>query len=85
LLHPHHLPIAFRGEQTNTQPTGKPRRIASVEEDLIRKALDQTEGNRALAAQWLGINPSTLYRKLKKLGIDGPERDGRGNRRRTHS
>ncbi|RPJ83022.1 MAG: hypothetical protein EHM18_14990, partial [Acidobacteria bacterium] len=34
-------------------------------------------GNRKAAARSLGIDPSTLYRKLKALGIRIPEVDGR--------
>ncbi|MBW1834894.1 MAG: sigma-54-dependent Fis family transcriptional regulator [Deltaproteobacteria bacterium] len=33
---------------------------------LIKKALDKTDGNKAIAADLLGINITTLYRKIKK-------------------
>jgi PAS domain S-box-containing protein len=54
--------------------------LKAVEKSLIQEALDQHQGNRALAAGELGINLSTLYRKIQRLGIDTPERDGRGKR-----
>jgi len=38
-------------------------------------------GNRRLAAQTLGIDPATLYRKLKSFDLPVPEKDGRS---RTH-
>ena len=37
---------------------------------MIEQALRRHEGNRAAAARELGINPSTLFRKLKTLQID---------------
>jgi len=38
--------------------------------DGNRAALRRHDGNRAAAARELGINPSTLFRKLKTLQID---------------
>ncbi|MDL1962722.1 MAG: sigma-54 dependent transcriptional regulator [Deltaproteobacteria bacterium] len=37
---------------------------------LIKKALDNTYGNKAIAADLLGINITTLYRKIKKYKIN---------------
>ena len=54
--------------------------LKSVEKSLIQEALANHRGNRALAARDLGINLSTLYRKIQRLDIDIPERDGRGKR-----
>lgn len=42
--------------------------LAENEEKLIQNALSQTRGNKAEAAMLLGINLSTLYRKMKKTG-----------------
>ncbi|MBN1608782.1 MAG: sigma-54-dependent Fis family transcriptional regulator, partial [Polyangiaceae bacterium] len=53
-----------------------------VEKALIQQALRKHHGNRALAASELGINLSTLYRKIHRLEIDTPENDGRGKRSR---
>jgi DNA-binding NtrC family response regulator len=49
---------------------------------MVQEALRKHGGNRALAARDLGIDPSTLYRKIKRLHVDVPEQDGRGNVRR---
>ncbi len=43
----------------------QPASIASHEKDAIRKALNQTTGNRRAAAKLLGISEATLYRRLK--------------------
>jgi two-component system response regulator AtoC len=40
-----------------------------VEETLIRKALDRTQGNRTQAAKLLEISHRALLYKLKELGI----------------
>jgi DNA-binding NtrC family response regulator len=40
-----------------------------VERDLINKALEQSGGKKAKAAEILGMSRKTLYRKLKSLGL----------------
>jgi len=48
-----------------------------MEELLLRDALRRHGGNRAAAARELGINTSTLFRKIKALKLD---RIGKGDR-----
>ena len=43
--------------------------LATVEESLIRQALDRTRGNRSRAARLLGITRDTLLYRLKKFEI----------------
>ena len=43
----------------------------------IRAALERTGYNRLAAARELGIHKTTLYRRIRKLGLELPERDGR--------
>ncbi len=43
--------------------------LAEVERRHIQRVLEATQGDRAKAASILGINPSTVYRKIKRLGI----------------
>jgi DNA-binding NtrC family response regulator len=43
--------------------------LAENEKLLIMRALRQTKGNKAEAAQLLGINITTVYRKLEKYQI----------------
>jgi DNA-binding NtrC family response regulator len=45
--------------------------VRHAERSALLKALDRAEGNRTLAARVLGVSRSTLYTKLKELGIDG--------------
>ncbi len=47
----------------------KQRTLGEVERDYIVKTLDDTEWQYKTGAKILGINRSTLYRKLKKYGL----------------
>ncbi|NLF70953.1 MAG: sigma 54-interacting transcriptional regulator [Candidatus Anammoximicrobium sp.] len=77
-IEPEHLPPALRGKPPLM---GKRLREGLTLRDLetlhIRDALRRCRGNRAAAARELGINPSTLFRKLKSLRIPLTEGDGR--------
>ncbi|NLK64130.1 MAG: winged helix-turn-helix transcriptional regulator, partial [Tissierellia bacterium] len=41
--------------------------LKNIEYDTIKKVLQETNGNRKLAAEKLGISVTTLWRRLKKL------------------
>lgn len=51
--------------------------LESLERSAIETALRRNGGHRSKAAKELGIDPSTLYRKMKTLGIRPPAADGR--------
>ncbi len=55
--------------------------LKEIERIYITDALRRNHGNRNAAARELGIHPSTLFRKLRSLDIDVPERDGRSKPR----
>jgi DNA-binding NtrC family response regulator len=44
-------------------------RLLAYERDLITAALSATGGNQRRAAQRLGILPTTLHEKMKRLGL----------------
>lgn len=54
--------------------------LKEVEQSAIEAVLLKYDGNRAMAAKELGINQSTLYRKIKQLNIIPPSIDGRSKR-----
>jgi len=54
--------------------------LRSLESLHIADALRRSSGNRNVAAEELGIHPSTLFRKIKDLGIEAPEKDGRSRK-----
>jgi transcriptional regulator with PAS, ATPase and Fis domain len=51
--------------------------LEALETIHIREMIRRHSGNRKAAAKGLGIHPSTLFRKIKSLGIELPETDGR--------
>lgn len=51
--------------------------VTLVETQAIREALECSGGNRIRAAKQLGIHKSTLFRRIRDLGIELPEHDGR--------
>lgn len=81
-----HLPDHLRRDPHLRHPdpeqgAGKPSaQLAQLERDFLAEALKTHRWNRKLTAEHLGIHPSTLWRKIKRLGITVPRRDGRGSR-----
>jgi PAS domain S-box-containing protein len=76
LIELRHLPIELRPPTASI--TSDAISLRSAEEHLIESALKRNRGNRQRTARELGINPSTLYRKIKALGLAAPPKDGRG-------
>ena len=75
-----HLPPELRPAAGRGVAEGQPMTLKAIERLFITETLQRRRGNRKLAARDLGINVSTLYRKIKTLGIETPETDGRGRR-----
>lgn len=67
LIETRHLPPSLRtaGGADASLPGGRPMTLAAMEQLLITNALHRNNGNRRKAAAELGIDPSTLFRKLK--------------------
>ena len=76
-----HLPPELRPESSGKSGKNEMIRLDSLERSTIEEALRRRCGNRRQAAADLGINASTLYRKIQTFGIATPEEDGRGKRR----
>jgi two-component system response regulator AtoC len=54
------------------------QRTATLEMDLIQRALEKTGGNRTHAAKILEISHRALLYKLKEYGLSGGDTDGKG-------
>jgi PAS domain S-box-containing protein len=68
-----HLPLDFR-ESFMTSPANKKvsslhGRFQETEEQIIRDSLGRNSGRRSVTARELSIHPSTLWRKMKRLGM----------------
>jgi len=63
--------VLNRDQQTNRSFLDLPFKeaVAALERELIRRALEATNNNRAEAARCLGINRRLLYSKLEEHGI----------------
>jgi PAS domain S-box-containing protein len=78
LIQPEHLPPDFRRHAKSVPvATISAMTLQAMEKVMISDALRRHGGNRKAAAEQLGINPSTLFRKAKALGIPLPDVDGR--------
>jgi PAS domain S-box-containing protein len=73
-----HLPQAVIPRIPLDAPPGNRKAaIRAVERHAILDALQRHHNNRLAAARELGMHKSTLFRKMKHLGIDFPKTDGR--------
>lgn len=57
------------GEQKSNKPMAKSLNLDENEKVIIEKAIQKYKGNISSAAKELGINRSTLYKKMEKYGI----------------
>lgn len=71
-IEPRHLPPELQALDEGEPPGGEPVTLKDLEKRAIRDALRTHEGNRTAAARQLGIDPSTLYRKMRRYGIQTP-------------
>jgi DNA-binding NtrC family response regulator len=65
----HSSPYALSG----TDGSGHMRKLDEIESELIRMAIARYDGHMSEVARRLGIGRSTLYRKLKELGLEPSE------------
>lgn len=58
------------GEASSKKPDERLKPIDQMEKQAILDALHQTRGNVSLAAKKLGLGHATVYRKIKRYGIE---------------
>ena len=77
-IRPHHLPEGFISHPlASTDHNNLGNELKSAEARVIIDTLKRNNYNRLAAAHDLGLHKSTLFRKIKKLGITLPKIDGR--------
>ncbi len=76
-IEPHHLPhdlsaSAPAEQSADAPPDAAQTPLAQAEARTILEALRRHGGHRARAAAALGIHPTTLWRRMRKLGLQYP-------------
>jgi PAS domain S-box-containing protein len=81
LIELHHLPpeLVSTGGSSKNEFAG-PKTLKAMERLMISEALYRHKGNRKRASKDLGIDYSTLYRKIRDLKIETPSTDGRSRK-----
>jgi PAS domain S-box-containing protein len=77
-----HLPDELAARTSKQHPSSDLQSAHQlIDAQSIRAALARHHNNRAAAARELGIHKTTLFRRIKKLGIDLPDNDGRSRQK----
>lgn len=66
-----------KNKTTTPKTSEKAFSLEAVEKDFIRETLRKNNWNRKAAAAQMGIHPSTLWRRIKRLNLEIPKQDGR--------
>lgn len=69
-IEPQHLELAELTNAAPSEPLTLSHRLDAIERKELLAALERHGGNKAEVARALGIHRTTLYYRLKKLGID---------------
>ena len=64
--------------------SGEVKRLEDLEAEIIRFALGHYRGHMSEVSRKLGIGRSTLYRKLKELGLDEAGQEDVGQQEDGH-
>ncbi len=77
-----HLPEELTAHGAVLSPSSQIRAAHDLlDAQAIRTALERNHYNRTAAARELGIHKTTLFRRIKKLGLTLPHADGRSTHR----
>jgi PAS domain S-box-containing protein len=74
-----HLPDYFKNlddSKAKRPLEGKPSSLGEMERSYIRETLKRNQWNRTATAAEMGIHPTTLWRKMKRLSVEPPEKTG---------
>lgn len=74
-----HLPDYFKNlddSKAKRPLEGKPSSLGEMERSYIRETLKRNRWNRTATAAEMGIHPTTLWRKMKRLSVEPPEKTG---------
>ena len=63
------IPEEIRMHTSKEKPVDRNYNLKAIEKKTIQNALQEVSGNKAIAAKLLGINTTTVYRKMAKYNI----------------
>jgi transcriptional regulator with PAS, ATPase and Fis domain len=72
-----HLPDFFRNSEERglgRPPASRPSSLGEMERSYILEVLKRNQWNRTATAGEMGVHPTTLWRKMKRLNIEPPEK-----------
>ena len=72
LIRPEHLPRGIAGVDAADRPGQPPRSLAEAEASFLRDLLAAHQHNVSAAARELGLHRTTLWRRMRKLGLRRP-------------
>jgi transcriptional regulator with PAS, ATPase and Fis domain len=75
-----HLPDRFRPDEEAAGGAGTSSSLPELEGRFILEALRRNGWNREATARELGMHKTTLWRKIRRLGLRLPSKDGRNRR-----
>ena len=75
---PRHVTAHVPGQIAPTVGRGLKDALADPERQIILEVLQSNNWNRSVTADRLGINRTTLYKKMKRLGLEDPRFQHRG-------
>ncbi len=76
VIMPEHLPQRLQGHDIHPihkASAGRFSTLAELEREHIKRVLEHTGHNKSQAARILGIDRVSLWRKIKRLGLDHPQ------------
>jgi PAS domain S-box-containing protein len=80
-----HLPEELTAREIMSGDSLKPGSAHDlIDAQAIHLSLERNQYNRTAAARELGIHKTTLFRRIKKLGIILPEKNGRSTSKKRH-
>ncbi|NTV56980.1 MAG: Fis family transcriptional regulator, partial [Deltaproteobacteria bacterium] len=74
-----HRPDIFKNSEESRlsrPPEARAASLGEMERSYIREALKRNRWNRTATATEMGIHPTTLWRKMKRLHIEPSEKGG---------
>lgn len=81
LIEPTHLPEFLKPSDLSVAPAPSTAlTLKELEKQFILETLRRHNWNRLAAARALGIHKTTLFRKIKSLGLKLPQTDGRSHK-----